>query len=187
VWVFIGFSACPVGSPLLRIHLPPTPYSLSKLIAMTTVMSGENCTFVIAFPHPMIIYPFNATQNRSLRTYTMSLVRTPSSKSGSVVIISVSQLDVIWQFLFYCRYTRINGSCTGIIVWKFNFEVLCDFINCLNPATVILRRRDNSLEGEIYIFDLMYGLPASYVRPAYTHHTLNFLKKAAGSGYRTKT
>ena len=135
----------------------------------------------------MKIYPFHATQNQSLRTSMGSLFRTPSSKPGSTVIISVSQLDVVRQFLFCCRYTRINGSCTGIAVWKFNFEAFCYFINCLNPATVILRRRDNSLEGEIYIFDLMYGLPGSYVRPAYTRHTQNLIKQAAGSGYRNKT
>ena len=140
---------------------------------------------VITFPLPMIIYPFHATQNQSLRTSWGFLVRTPSSKRGNTVIISVSQLDIFWQFLFCCRCTRINGSCTGTTVWKFSFEALCDFINCLNPATVILRRRDNSLEGEIYIFDLMYGLPGSYVRPAYTRHTQNCIKQAAGSGYRT--
>ena len=134
----------------------------------------------------MKICPFHATQNQSLRTSTGSLIRTPSSKSGSTVITSVSQVDVVWQFLSCCRYTRICVPYAGIIVWKFNFEALCEFINCLNPATVILRRRDNSLEGEIYIFDLMYGLPGSYVRPAYTRCTQMFIKQAAGSGYRTK-
>jgi len=63
-------------------------------------MSGKSCKFVIVFPLPMIIYLFHATQNQSLRAATGPLVRTPSSKPGSTVIIFGSQLDIVCQFLF---------------------------------------------------------------------------------------
>lgn len=131
---------------ILSCQITNAPYSSTtdaiqrQQMNHKNVMSKESCKFVIAFPLPMIIYLFHVAQSQSLRTSWGSLFRTPPSKRGNTVIISVSQLDIFWHFLFCYWCTRINGSCTGIIIWKFNFEALCDFINCLNPATVILRR-----------------------------------------------